>query len=87
VFGTTDVHGEVTAAGPAALAEAQQVAQTIRGDHLAFATTGDPGWPRFQRRGRLTRVYDPEPALIPYPEERSRTIWRDQRFGMLDLRC
>ena len=42
VFGTTDVHGEVTAAGPAALAHTQQLSQTIRADHLAFATTGDP---------------------------------------------
>ena len=87
VFGTTDVYGDVTAAGPAALARTRQLSQTIRADHLAFAATGDPGWPRFRRRDRRTRVYDPEPALMPYPEERSRTIWRDQRFGVLDLRC
>jgi para-nitrobenzyl esterase len=42
VFGTTDVYGEVTA-GPAALARTQQLARTIRADHLAFAATGDPG--------------------------------------------
>lgn len=83
VFGTTDVDGEVTAAGPATLAATEQLAQTMRADHLAFATTGDPGWPRFRRRERLTRVYDPEPRLVPYPEERSRAIWRDQRFGVL----
>ncbi len=87
VFGTTDIHGEVTAAGPAALARTRQLSRTIRADHLAFAATGDPGWPRFRRRDRRTRVYDPEPALMPYPEERSRTIWRDQRFGVLDLQC
>jgi para-nitrobenzyl esterase len=85
VFGTTDVYGEVTAAGPAALAEARQLSPTMRADHLAFANTGDPGWPRFQRPDRLTRVYDPEPGLIRYPEERSRTIWRDRRFGVLEL--
>jgi para-nitrobenzyl esterase len=86
VFGTTDICGEVTAAGPAALAHTQRLSQTMRADHLAFATTGDPGWPRFRRRERLTRVYDPEPGLVPYAEERSRTIWRDQRFGVLGLR-
>ena len=51
VFGTTDVVGEVTAAGPAALAECRQLSQTIRAEHLAFATVGDPGWARFHRRG------------------------------------
>ncbi len=86
VFGTTDVRGEVTAAGPAALARTGQLSRTIRADHLAFATTGDPGWPRFRRHERLTRVYDPEPALVPYPPERSRTIWRDRRFDVLELR-
>jgi para-nitrobenzyl esterase len=86
VFGTTDVYGEVTAAGPAALARTQQLSRTIRADHLAFAANGDPGWPRFQGWERLTRVYDPEPALIRYPEERSRTIWRDRRFGVLEVR-
>jgi para-nitrobenzyl esterase len=86
VFGTTDIEGEVTAAGPAALAETEQLSRTIRADHLAFAGSGDPGWPRFQRRERRTRVYDPEPALVCYPEERSRTIWRDQRFGVLQRR-
>jgi para-nitrobenzyl esterase len=86
VFGTTDVHGEVTAAGPAAVAHAHRLSRTIRTDHLAFATTGDPGWPRYHPRDRRTRVYEPEPALVPYPEQRSRAIWRDQRFGVLDLR-
>jgi para-nitrobenzyl esterase len=84
VFGTTDIDGEVTAAGPTALAHTQRLSATIRADHLAFANTGDPGWTRFRRRERLMRVYDPEPALIPYPEERSRTIWRGRRFGVLD---
>jgi para-nitrobenzyl esterase len=86
VFGTLDVHGEVTAAGPTALAEMQQLSQTIRAEHLAFAAAGDPGWARFDRRGRITRVYGPEPPVGTYPEERSRTIWRDRRFGLLDLR-
>ena len=86
VFGTTDVHGEVTAAGPAALAQARQLSRTIRADHLAFAATGDPGWTRFRRSERPTRVYDPEPGVVRYPEELSRAIWRDQEFGVLDLR-
>jgi para-nitrobenzyl esterase len=86
LFGTTDVEGEVSAAGPVPLAEARRLSDVIRADHLAFATAGDPGWPRFHRHERSTRVYDPEPALVDYPEQRSRGIWRDQRFGRLDVR-
>ncbi len=86
LFGTADVRGEVTTAGPTALAEARQLSLAIRADHLAFARTGDPGWTRFQTRDRHTRVYDPEPGVVAYPEDLSRTIWRDRRFGVLDLR-
>lgn len=86
LFGTTDVEGEITAAGPTAVAEARLLSEVIRADHLAFAATGNPGWSRFRRRERRTRVYDPEPHLVGYPEERSRRIWRDRRFGGLDLR-
>ena len=85
MFGTTDAVGEVTAAGPTALAESRRLSHVLRADHLAFAATGDPGWPRFDRRGRRTRVYGPEPAVVPYPEERSGAAWRGQRFGPLDL--
>lgn len=87
VFGTTDVHGQVTAAGPAALAEVEQLSRAMRAEHLAFATTGNPGWARFHHRDRRTRVYDPGPGVVRYPEERSRTIWHDRRFGALDLPC
>jgi hypothetical protein len=30
-------------------------------------------------------VYDAEPTVGPYPEERARGIWRDLRFDVLDL--
>ena len=86
VFDTTDVDGEVTAAGPAAVTEARLLSDVIRADHLTFARTGDPGWPRFRVGERFTRAYDPEPRLVSYPEERSREIWRDQRFDLLGLR-
>lgn len=87
VFGTTDTCGEVTAAGPAAAAQEQQLSAVLRADHLAFAATGDPGWPCFHRHERRTRVYDLQPRVDTYPEEQSRTIWRDRRFAVLDLRA
>ncbi len=83
VFGTTDVAGEVTAAGPTALADCGRLSALIRAEHLAFAAAGDPGWDRYDRRRRRTRVYDPDPGLVTHPEERSRAIWQDQRFGVL----
>jgi para-nitrobenzyl esterase len=86
VFGITDINGEVTTAGPATLAASRRLAEVIRADHLAFAANGDPGRPRFRRHARRTRVYDPEPGLVACPEDRSRTIWRDRRSDVLDLR-
>ena len=83
LFGTPDVAGEVTAAGPAAVAVVQRLSEVVRAEHLAFAATGDPGWARFHAPERLTRVHRPDPALVPYPEERSRALWSDQRFGVL----
>jgi para-nitrobenzyl esterase len=85
LFGTADIYGEVTAAGPAAVAATEQLSHLIRTEHLAFAGTGDPGWARFRTRRRSTRVYRPEPVLVAYPEERSRALWRDQRFDALDV--
>jgi para-nitrobenzyl esterase len=86
LFGTADVDGEVTTAGPAAVAATEQLSQRIRAEHLGFATTGDPGWTRFRTSQPRTRVYRPEPVLVGYPEERSRALWRHQRFGVLDVK-
>jgi para-nitrobenzyl esterase len=86
LFGTADVDGEVTTAGPAAVAATEQLSQRLRAEHLAFATSGDPGWARFRTPQRRTRVYRPEPVLVAYPEERSRALWRHQRFGVLDVK-
>jgi len=80
VFGTVDVDGEVTAAGPAVVGEAEALSASMRAELVAFATTGDPGWGRYRAGERSTRVYIPERDLVPYPEERSRVLWSDQRF-------
>ena len=84
LFGTADLEGEVTAAGPAAVTSAAQLSSRLRADHLAFISTGDPGWTGFRAAQRLTRVYQPEPVLVGYPEEWSRALWRQHRFGVLD---
>lgn len=80
VLGTVDVDGEITAAGPAVVGEAEALSASMRAELVAFATTGDPGWGRYRAGERSTRVYIPERDLVPYPEERSRVLWSDQRF-------
>jgi para-nitrobenzyl esterase len=56
LFGTADVEGEVPMAGPAAVAATEQLSQLIRAEHLAFVTTGDPGWTRVRTPQPRTRV-------------------------------
>ncbi|HEY0816466.1 MAG TPA: carboxylesterase family protein [Pseudonocardia sp.] len=85
VFGTADIEGEVTAACPDAVATAGRLSELMRAEHLAFAAAGDPGWPRYRPHDRRTRVYDAESTVAPYPEERSRELWRAERFGALGL--
>ncbi len=85
LFGTAHLNTGLSEAGSEATARARQLSELIRSEHLSFATTGDPGWARYEPRGRTTRVYDSTSTVVGYPEERSRRIWRDQRFGVLDL--
>ncbi|WP_332909562.1 carboxylesterase/lipase family protein [Nocardia yamanashiensis] len=88
VFGTLGPD-EVRAhprAYPDAAAEIGEVARRMRGDWVRFAADARPGWPRFDRRARTTRVYDAESITRAYPEEASRRIWSGHRFGTLDLR-
>lgn len=51
----------------------------------AFATSGDPGWPPYDSRQRMTRVFDAPPAVTTYPEEISRRLWQDHTFDALPL--
>jgi para-nitrobenzyl esterase len=67
------------------LTEAEGVSAQMRNSWAAFATDGDPGWPAYDRERRLTRVFDTEPAVVPYPEETSRRIWQDHVFSVLPL--
>ncbi|MGW7528994.1 hypothetical protein [Streptomyces sp. NPDC054783] len=34
---------------------------------------------------RLTRIFDEQPPVTPYPEETSRLLWRDHVFAALPL--
>jgi para-nitrobenzyl esterase len=67
------------------LTEAEIVSAQMRGAWTTFATDGDPGWRAYDRDKRLTRVFDTEPAVVPYPEEVSRRIWQNHAFPVLPL--
>ncbi|WP_433579046.1 carboxylesterase/lipase family protein [Nocardia brasiliensis] len=85
VFGTAHIDTGLTHTHSGTQAQARQLSESMRTEHLSFAFTGDPGWPRYRPHERTTRVYDTTTTIAEYPEHRSRALWRDHRFGILDL--
>jgi para-nitrobenzyl esterase len=83
------VFGNLTEGQPAMLIggdpEAEEVSAQMRAAWTGFAATGDPGWPEYEPRRRLTRVFDRTSTVTGYPEEDSRLAWRDHRFDALPL--
>ena len=84
------VFGNLTEGQPAMLladdlAGAENLSAQMRNAWTTFAATGDPGWPRYDSHEKRTRVFDTEPAVVPYPEQRSREIWNDAVFTALPL--
>jgi para-nitrobenzyl esterase len=81
------VFGNLTSGQPAALIDdhvgAEAVSARMRAAWIAFATSGDPGWPAFD--SGLVQIFDTEPSVAPYPEAESRAIWRDHTFPPLGL--
>ncbi len=73
---------EIFAPGPY-LAAAEAVSARMRAAWIAFATSGDPGWPTFDTG--LVQIFDTEPVVAPYPEVESRKIWQDFGFAALDV--
>ena len=82
------VFGNLTSGLPASLiddlAAAEAVSAHMRAAWIAFATSGDPGWPTFD--SGLVQIFDAEPLVAPYPEVESRKIWQDHTFAPLPLR-
>jgi para-nitrobenzyl esterase len=42
---------------------------------VAFARDGDPGWPRWDRTRRATRVFGPPGGVVADPEPELRSLW------------
>jgi para-nitrobenzyl esterase len=66
-------------------AEAGEIATRVRAAWIAFAATGDPGWPAYDPRARKTWIIDAEPDVTRYPEEVSRRLWAEHPFGPVGL--
>lgn len=64
-------------------AEARELGIEMRQVWGDFARGGDPGWLPFDQDRRLTRVFDEQISEVRYPEEASRRIWAETRFGPL----
>lgn len=89
LFGTYDAHLGPAAIGPEGVAEgvaeARELTSQIRTAWTSFATSGDPGWPAYDPRERLTRVFDTSPSVTAYPPETSRRLWQDHTFEALPM--
>ncbi|QXJ25583.1 carboxylesterase/lipase family protein [Actinomadura graeca] len=66
-------------------AAAEPVSAEIRRAWTRFATSGDPGWPVYDPDRRPTQIFDTEPAVTPYPEGTSRSLWASHTFPELPL--
>ena len=61
------------------------VGDLMRSEWLRFAACGEPGWPVYGTERRMTRVYDLQPDVTPYPEEASMHLWERHQFDTLGL--
>ncbi|MFI5589088.1 hypothetical protein ACIA5G_28805 [Amycolatopsis sp. NPDC051758] len=85
VFGNLDRGRPAMLLGEGPSPEAAALSTFMRAAWTAFATHGDPGWPAYDHRQRLTQLLDTPPAVTAYPEETSRLIWQNHTFSALPL--
>lgn len=76
LLGTTDTRPAARMLGAPPPAAAGALGAELRRAWVAFATTGDPGWPRYGAAG-TTRRWDPDPTDVPDPLAASAAIWGD----------
>jgi Carboxylesterase type B len=57
----------------------QQLADTMHRAWVAFATNGDPGWPRYDQRSRSTMRFDLVSEVVDDPRSSERELWKGLR--------
>ncbi|HVK35294.1 MAG TPA: carboxylesterase family protein [Microlunatus sp.] len=85
VFGNLDRGQPAVLIGDAPSPEALAVSAQMLSAWVSYAAHGDPGWPAYDTDRCLVQCFDTEPAVVAYPEERSRRIWQHHAFPVLPL--
>jgi para-nitrobenzyl esterase len=57
----------------------QPIADTMHAAWVAFATAGDPGWPRYDRSRRATMHFDETSVVVEDPRSAERALWEGVR--------
>lgn len=55
----------------------QQLAEAMHAAWVAFATTGDPGWPRYDLERRTTMRFDTASGVVDDPRAAVRGLWEN----------
>jgi para-nitrobenzyl esterase len=76
VFDTLDKEGHEPLWGAAA---PQQLADAMHPAWVAFATKGDPGWPQYDLKRRMTMRFDMTPEMVEDPRSAERALWEGLR--------
>lgn len=76
VFDTLDKEGyeELMGSEPP-----QQLADAMHAAWVAFATSGSPGWPRYDLKRRATMWFDTKQELVDDPRSEERALWEGLR--------
>jgi carboxylesterase type B len=69
-------HGTETLWGPA---PPQSLADAMHAAWVAFATGGDPGWPRYDLRRRATMRFGEPSEVVDDPQRAERALWEGVR--------
>ncbi len=57
----------------------QQLADTMHAAWVAFATSGDPGWPKYELSRRATMRFDTTSEVVDDPRSAERALWEGLR--------
>lgn len=57
----------------------QSLADAVHVAWVAFASTGDPGWPKYEADRRATMHFDISPRVLDDPLARERRWWDGTR--------
>ncbi|MGY1704833.1 carboxylesterase/lipase family protein [Geodermatophilus sp. SYSU D00697] len=79
VFDTLDLGRRQMLGGALGEDPPQQLADLVHGAWVAFATTGDPGWPRYDLDRRAVMRLDTSPSVMEDPYARERVLWTGVR--------